>query len=131
MICLYPRPHRPFIFVYFNNHTRSSDYFYEFKNIFLLLPLSILERMKGFVLVRPSFYMKAMSLLSTSLVSSINFDTYLHFDSCKELCRKMQLDVKSFATFVPAIIAEEFPQERSEKPTLALCRQNIKGQTMS
>jgi len=43
----------------------------------------------------------------------------------------MQLDVSSFATFVPDKIAEEFPEEREKKQPLALCRQNIKGQTMS
>ena len=75
--------------------------------------------------------MKALSFLGTSLVSSINFDTFLTFDSCKELCKKMQLDVGSFATFVPDKIAEEFPEEREKKQPLALCRQNIKGQTMS
>ena len=36
------RPREQFVFVYFNNETPSSDYYFEFKKILALLPLTIL-----------------------------------------------------------------------------------------
>ena len=96
--------------MYFNNKTPSSDYFSEFKHIFSLLPLSILEYLTAFVIVKPTFYMKALDLLGASLLSTFTMENYLCFESCQQLCKKMELDVVSFATFVPEPIAEEFPK---------------------
>ena len=49
--------------MFFNNKTHSSDYYKEFRNVFLLLPMTMLERMKAFILVKPNFYLKAVNFL--------------------------------------------------------------------
>ena len=41
-----PEPKENYIFVYFNNFTPSADYYFEFKKILGLIPLSIMEHLK-------------------------------------------------------------------------------------
>ena len=43
-------------------------------------------------------------MLGASLGNS--FGNYLFFDTCRQLCQKMNLEVSSFATFVPEEIAQ-------------------------
>jgi hypothetical protein len=74
--------------------TPSSDYFKEFKNIVLLLPLTILEKMISFVLVKPSFYLKAMNYISIANSGSIFNKTYFTVDNCQQLCDKLRISVQ-------------------------------------
>jgi hypothetical protein len=76
------RSNERFSFVYFNHLTPSSEYFKEFKNIFLLLPLSILEKMDAFVLVKPSFYLKALNYLAISKTGSLFNKSYFTVENC-------------------------------------------------
>ena len=70
------------MFVYFNNETPSSDYYFEFKKILALLPLTILENLKQFILVKPYFYIKAFDYIGLGSLNRLFKHRYATIDSC-------------------------------------------------
>lgn len=60
------RPGIEFTFVYFNQRTPSSDYYFKFKAVFDLIPLRVIEKMRNFYLIKPYFYIKAFDMLGQS-----------------------------------------------------------------
>jgi hypothetical protein len=111
--------------------TPSSDYFKEFKNIFLLLPLTILEKMTAFVLVKPTFYLRAMNYISIAISGSLFNKCYSTLDNCQQLCDKLKISVQEFVRFVPEIYSEEFPEKYKRNASLRSYRVNLFGQEMS
>jgi hypothetical protein len=118
--------------VYFNHKTANSDYFREFKNIFMLLPLTILDKMASFVLVKPYFFIRALDYLAFGgPIDKFFSKRYSTVENCAELCKLIDINVHDFASFVPEVISEEFPASFVRKPSLSTYRINVQGQNMS
>lgn len=95
-----------YTFIFFNNSAAANAYDL-FKNAFLLLTLEQLERLKNFVIVRPSFYHKAMDYFCFGTLHKYFYSRQLSFDNCEQLCAKYNIPISDFVDFVPKYIARQ------------------------
>jgi len=126
-----PRPKEKFIFVYFNNETSSSDYYFEFKYILTLLPLRLVENLQDFILVKPYFYIKAHDYVGLGSINKIFSQRYRTLENCRELCAHLKIEEKDFVSFVPEEISAEFPKNIKRRPSLINYRFNLQGQNLT
>ncbi len=117
--------------MYFNNQTPSSEYYFEFKKIFSLIPLSIIERMSAFVLVKPYFYIKAYDYVGLGAINKHCAKHYATVDNCQQLIERLRIPLHDFVLFVPDAISEEFPATIKRRPSLVNYRINLQGQNMT
>ena len=116
--------------MFFNNKTHSSDYYKEFRNVFLLLPMTMLERMKAFILVKPNFYLKAVNFLFGSANRLFN-QRYQQAANCEELCDTLSIPIHEFVSFVPEELAESFPEKYKRRQSICRYRMNVFGQNLT
>jgi len=57
-----PHPDKKYKFVFFNNLVSNNQIYYEFKNIFLTLPINFFLGLEEFIFVKPSFSQKVYQM---------------------------------------------------------------------
>lgn len=87
--------------------------------------------MDAFVLVKPSFYLKALNYLAIANSGGLFKKSYFTVESCQELCEKLKISVQDFVSFVPEEYSMEFPEKYKRNPTLQSYRVNYFGQNLT
>ena len=67
----------------------------------MMLPLTILEKMDAFILVKPSFYLKTLNFLNISNMGKTLNKSLSFVKNCQELCEKIKINIQDFVSFVP------------------------------
>ena len=87
--------------------------------------------MDAFVLVKPSFYLKALNYLAIANSGGLFKKCYSTVENCQELCEKLKISVQDFVSFVPEEYSLEFPEKFKRNPTLQSYRVNYFGQNLT
>ena len=66
-----------------------------------MLPITVLEHLKEFILVKPYFYIKAFDYVGLGTINRLFKHRYITLDSCTQLLEHLNIPVKDFVTFVP------------------------------
>jgi DNA-binding Xre family transcriptional regulator len=62
--------------------------------------------MVAFVLVKPTFYLKAMNFITIATSGSIFNKSYFTVDNCQQLCERLKISIQDFVRFVPNEFSE-------------------------